>query len=174
MKTLSWMAGMRATGTAPFGPWRPFASSCRRAAREHCGGVPCSVHVPRAGSPKVRFESSPPGPPPLLHSPRHPTAVLWAAPWQSKAQARTSGSPRRMPGDRRSEVKEEGRIGWSRSEQSVNRPGGHERSRSPGSLRARRPTHVAKPSRTTAMGRMQSLQLPPEGAVSAFGTAGRH
>ena len=34
-------------------------------------------------------------------------------------------------GDRRSEVKEEGRIGLTRSVWEVTRPGGHERSRSP-------------------------------------------
>ena len=55
---------------------------------------------------------------------------------------------RRMPGDRRREVKEEGRMASARSDWAVNRAGGHERSRSPGSLRARRPMQAANSFRT--------------------------
>ena len=93
---------------------------------------------------------------------------------------------RRMPGDRRSEVKEEGRMASARSDWAVNRAGGaspdthspedclclasawgsvprHERSRSPGSLRARRPAHAANSFRTAIKERRQRVALSMEG-----------
>ena len=64
---------------------------------------------------------------------------------------------RRMPGDRRSEVKEEGRMVSARSDWAVNRAGGHERSRSPDSLRTRRPTHASNSFRTATMESKRSV-----------------
>lgn len=98
-----------------------------------------------------------PSPPPLLHSAQHPATALRATPWffgdpQSAVVCRP-----RTSGDRRSEVKEEGRIDSTRSDRAVNRPGGHERSRSPGSLRSRRPMHVTAPRQMSASGRQRAL-----------------
>ncbi len=101
--------------------------------------------------------ASPSGPPPLLHSTRHPTTPLQEPPLRLKAVEHNRGCLRRMPGDRRSEVKEEGRIGLTRSAWAVNRPGGHERSRSLGSLRSRRPMPAGACPRRTAKGRKRNF-----------------
>ena len=103
------------------------------------------------------------GPPPSLHSTRHPTPALWRRPCRLKAVEGNCVSPRRMPGDRRSEVKEEGRIASARSDWAVNRAGGHERSRSPGSLRAHRLAHAANSFRTAIKERRQRVALSMEG-----------
>jgi len=99
----------------------------------------------------------PSGPPPLLHSTRHPTTPLRESLLLLKAVEDNRGCLRRMPGDRRSEVKEEGRIDSTQSAWTVTRPGGHERSRSPGSLRSHRPSHAANSSRTATMERKPSV-----------------
>ena len=146
-----------AVSTSAFGPLRRFVCSRPRSVQERCGVVPCSVHVPRAGSPCARFGSIPSGPPPLLHSTRHPTTPLWVPARQLSTVEGNRGCLPRMPGDWRSEVKEEGRIGRAGIAWAVTRPGGHERSRSPGSVGSRGPMQAGICLRATATGRKRSF-----------------
>ncbi len=135
------------------GPLRSFAG----------GGFECSIFA-RAVRRGAVLRSCPPGrlstqallasssgPPPLLHSTRHPTTPLWEPLLRLKPVEHNRGCLRGMPGDRRSEAKEEGRIGLTRSAWGY--APRHERSRSPGSRRSRRPMPVGADLRMTAKGR---------------------
>jgi hypothetical protein len=151
-------------------------SGRHHAARERWGGVPCSVHVPRAGSAQaLRTRSA--GPPPLLHSTRHTAPALLAPLWCSTAieDSRVAEGKRwcgavlwvltaaednrvsrpRMPGVRTGEVKEEGRMHGARSAWAVSRPGGHEQGRTPGIRGSQRCMHAEQRCPTTATGRKQ-------------------
>ena len=122
-----------ALSTPAFGPWRTLGSASPHPSIGACGGcrVTGAAHVPRAGSPPTRSVSSHSGPPPLLRCAGHPTS-----------SARNHGCPREAAtatvvpralwwGAVWREVKEEGRNDPTRSEYSVNRPGGHGRHTAP-------------------------------------------
>ena len=152
------------------GPLRSFAgiglqcSLCARAVRRGAALRSC----PPGRLSTQALLASPSGPPPLLHSTRHPTTPLQEPLLLLKAVEHNRGCLRRMPGDRRSEVKEEGRIGLTRSAWAVNRPGGHERSRSPGSLRSRRPMPVGVDLRMTAKGRKLTSTRQVSSQLASF------
>ena len=116
-----------------FGPLWSFESPLPHALVGASGGcrVTGSAHVPRAGSLSLRFGSNRSGPPPLLRYAGHPTSSA-----SNHSCPRGTSTATVVPralwwGAVWSEVKEEGRVDSTRSEQSVNRPGGHERNTAP-------------------------------------------